>query len=108
MLRADIDRAHMVRVLKISKACPVLSAPGPLDYVHLWSTHIVHYCKPEEEMQELLALALAAGAAASPFEKSKWHFEGKPHGWYVQPKALMSISSTNLSPSANAINTRAA
>jgi len=37
-------------------------------------------------MQELLALALAAGAAASPFEKSKWHFEGKPHGWYVQTR----------------------
>ena len=35
-------------------------------------------------MREVVALALAAGAAASPFDKNKWHFEKKPHGWYVQ------------------------
>jgi hypothetical protein len=52
-----------------------------LDFTHLSLLQV----KEEEIMQELLALALAAGAAASPFEKSKWHFEGKPHGWYVQP-----------------------
>jgi hypothetical protein len=34
-------------------------------------------------MREIVALAFAAGAAASPFEKNKWHFEKKPHGWYV-------------------------
>lgn len=34
-------------------------------------------------MREVIALAFAAGAAASPFDKNKWHFEKKPHGWYV-------------------------
>ena len=34
-------------------------------------------------MREIIALAFAAGAAASPFDKNKWHFEKKPHGWYV-------------------------
>lgn len=37
-----------------------------------------------DNMREVVALALAAGAAASPFDKNKWHFEKKPHGWYVQ------------------------
>lgn len=36
-----------------------------------------------DNMREALALAFAAGAAASPFDKNKWHFEKKPHGWYV-------------------------
>lgn len=35
-------------------------------------------------MREVIALAFAAGAAASPFDKNKWHFEKKPHGWYVR------------------------
>lgn len=35
-------------------------------------------------MLGLTALALAAGAAASPFDKNKWHFDKKPHGWYVE------------------------
>lgn len=34
-------------------------------------------------MREIVALALVAGAAASPVEKDKWHFQKKPHGWYV-------------------------
>jgi hypothetical protein len=70
--------------LKISKACSLLSFISPIDYVHLWGTRINRFKSTKEDMQELLALALAAGAAASPFEKSKWHFEGRPHGWYVQ------------------------
>ena len=38
----------------------------------------------DENMREVVALAFAAGAAASPFDKNKWHFEKKPHGWYVR------------------------
>jgi len=80
------ERAHAVRALKISKACSFLSFYSLPDHVHLWTTRINRFKSTEEDMQELLALALAAGAAASPFEKSKWHFEGKPHGWYVQTR----------------------
>jgi len=34
--------------------------------------------------ENIVALAFAAGAAASPFDKNKWHFAKKPHGWYVR------------------------
>ena len=47
-------------------------------------------------MQELIALGLIAGAAASPFETSKWHFEGKPHGWYVRSSHRWDSHSKNL------------
>jgi hypothetical protein len=75
--------------LRISKSLFLLVVVllSPLDYVHLSESTRLSLLQVKEEgiMQELLALALAAGAAASPFEKSKWHFEGKPHGWYVEP-----------------------
>lgn len=41
------------------------------------------------KMREIVALAFAAGAAASPFDKNKWHFAKKPHGWYVQESQLL-------------------
>jgi hypothetical protein len=45
----------------------------------------------EEKMREIVALAFAAGAAASPFDKNKWHFPKKPHGWYVKEAHVLPI-----------------
>lgn len=47
-------------------------------------------------MREVIALAFAAGAAASPFDKNKWHFEKKPHGWYVQEAHFCLIGHSGL------------
>jgi len=52
------------------------------------SVFLYRYCTRTgcvgDKMREVVALAFAAGAAASPFDKNKWHFEKKPHGWYVR------------------------
>lgn len=56
-------------------------------FVHLSLSFLYRDCARTscvgDNMREVIALAFAAGAAASPFDKNKWHFEKKPHGWYV-------------------------
>jgi hypothetical protein len=41
--------------------------------------------------ENIVALAFAAGAAASPFDKNKWHFAKKPHGWYVKKLIVLLV-----------------
>lgn len=58
--------------------------------------HCAYTSSVDNNMREVIALAFAAGAAASPFDKNKWHFEKKPHGWYVQEAHCCFVGRTGL------------